>query len=48
MKKIYLTPETQIVEVELQRMIAESIMFGNSYNGSDDIESRDCDWEDED
>lgn len=49
MKKIYQKPNTEIVEVELQQMMAESdtVTKGGSYNGSATIESRsfDDDWD---
>ena len=52
MKKIYLQPNTEVIMVELQNMIAESrqVSVGGSYNGNSSIESRrnDSFWEDED
>ncbi len=40
MKRIYMQPETAIVKVELQNMIAVSIVKGGNYNGQSAIESR--------
>ena len=40
MKRIYMQPETAIVKVELQNMIAVSIVKGGNYNGQSNIESR--------
>lgn len=49
MKKIYESPVTTIVAVELHKMIASSVGMGGSYNGTADIEARDgYDWDDED
>ena len=54
MKKIYQNPEIKVIKVQLAQMITESIGFGNNYNGTKQIESRnsgslwDDDAEDED
>lgn len=52
MKKIYLQPNTEVIMVELQNMIADSqqVKVGGTYNGTDAIQSRrnDSFWEDED
>ena len=49
MKKIYQQPNTEIVEVELQQMIAESdtVGKGGSYDGQMTIESRRYNYDDE-
>ena len=43
MKKTYINPATEIVNVETAQMIALST--GDSYNGNDDIESRDDEFD---
>jgi hypothetical protein len=49
MKKIYQIPTTLIVRVETQKMIAESIAFGDSVTTAAGAESRRGDfWDDED
>lgn len=49
MKKNYNSPKTEIINVELQQMIADSITKGGSYDGSTIIESRQQDtWVDHD
>ena len=39
MKKIYQIPVTEVVEAELEQMIAVSVGIGEDYNGSDPIQS---------
>ena len=50
MKKIYINPTTQVLKVELSKMVATSIPFGSGTLDPTNAESReDMDfWEDED
>ena len=48
MKKTYNVPTLEVVKIETQQMIAESIAVNGSYNGSATIESRGgSDWDDD-
>ena len=49
MKKIYQKPIINIVAVQLQQMIAESVAIGNDYNGATIQSRRRNDvWDDDD
>ena len=48
MKKIYESPVVQVVKVELQQMIAESLGIGETVTDASGAESRGFDWDDED
>ena len=38
MKKTYNSPATKVIMITQHHMIAESVIVGNNYNGSADIE----------
>lgn len=45
MKKIYIAPKMQVVNVELQQMIAESVSFNANKVNAEDAEARGLVWE---
>ncbi|MCH5175868.1 MAG: hypothetical protein J1F40_08275 [Prevotellaceae bacterium] len=40
MKKTYQKPATEVVEVEMETMIATSIIFGDEYDGQKPVETK--------
>lgn len=48
MKKTYSTPQTTVIAIATQQMIAESIAVGNSYNGDEVGSRRGSYWDDDD
>ena len=50
MKKTYMAPETQVVKVDLQQMIADSIprIAGSTNNVNDLLGRGDAGWNDDD
>lgn len=48
MKKTYNTPTTTVNNIEVRLLLSASVNIGvNNYNGTDEIESREFDYDDE-
>ena len=45
MKKAYINPTTEVVDVELQQFCATSIGVGKNYDGESDVLSRDNEFD---